>query len=376
MARSRLRIPWRTLFGVGVSVALLWWVFRGEDLGAVLSQTARADLPLLGVAAAAMATTLLIRALRWKVLLAPIHSESRLQPRFGSVAIGFMANNLLPLRVGEFARAYALSRLEPVSASGAFASLVVERFLDALALLGLLLVAVSLPSFPSDVLLTEGPLGAGVRAAVVLLGGTLAGLLALLLFPRRILGIAERLTGLAPEWLARPVVSALEAFLDGLGVLRRPSLLVQAVLWSVFLWMWSAMAFWIGFQAFGIEVGYGPAMLVNSTTAFVAAVPSAPGFFGTFHAGTLVGLTGVYGVERASTLSFAVGFHLAGFIPVTLIGLWYLGRLGFSMDEVQHSEERVEAAVEAVHGRGPGGEEGGGGHAPRARTPEGERGPP
>ena len=347
-----MKLPWRSILGVGISVFLLWWIFRGEDLSEVLAHIREADPLLLGGAVGLAFLTFPIRAVRWKILLRPLRAETEFRPRFAAVSIGFMANNLLPLRVGEFARAYALSRLEAVTASGAFASLVVERFLDALTILGLLLVAVSLPSFPSGVLLTEGPLGSGVRWAVVLLGVMVVFLLLLLLFPRWVVRSGERLARPLPDRVSRPLTSALEAFLDGLAVLRSPLLLSRAAGWSVFLWLWQSAALWVGFRAFGIDTGFGPAMLVNATIAFGAAIPSAPGFFGTFHAGAVVGLTGVYGIERARTLSFAVGYHLAGFVPITLVGLWYVSRLGISLREVRRSEAQIEEEVEAAHGRG------------------------
>lgn len=346
-----MRLDWKGLVGIGISLVLLWWVFRGQDLGMIAGEIARADFLLLGGAVAVATFGFVIRAWRWKVLLHPLRPDTGFRPRFASVCIGFMANNLLPLRVGEFARAWALGRLEAVTVSGAFASLVVERLLDFLVILGLLLVAVGLPSFPSDVLLTEGPLGAGLRWALVLLAIMVVGLLALLVLPRQMVTLVERLSAPLPDDVRRPVTSAMEAFLDGLEILRSPRLLVLALAWTVGLWTWHCLAFWLGFRAFGIEVGYGPALLVNATTAFGAAIPSAPAFFGTFHAGAVAGLTGVYGVVRSSSLSFAVGFHLAGFVPVTLLGLWYLGRMGFSLKEIQESEAKVEDAVEEAHQR-------------------------
>lgn len=344
-----MSLDWKGGVGVVISLLLLWLVFRGQDLGQIAGEIAAADYVLLGGAVAVATFGFVIRAWRWKVLLRPLRRDTAFRPRFASVSIGFMANNLLPLRVGEFARAYALSRLEAVTASGAFASLVVERFLDAVVILLLLLVAVGLPSFPSGVLLTEGPLGAGIRAAVAILALMVVVLFALLLWPRRVVELSERLTRFLPARLGRPLTSSLEAFLDGLEILRNPLLLALALAWTVVLWTWQCLAFWLGFRAFGIHVGFGPALLVNATTAFGAAVPSAPAFFGTFHAGAVAGLTGVYGVSRARSLSFAVGYHLAGFIPITLIGLWYAGRLGISLRDVRESEDRVEDAVERLH---------------------------
>jgi hypothetical protein len=76
------------------------------------------------------------------------------------------------------------------------------------------------------------------------------------------------------------------------------------------------------------------------------SVPAAPGYFGTWHAAVLVGLHEVYGVGEASALAFAFGFHLGGFFPVTLLGLWYAGRLGMGFSELGKAGETVEEALD------------------------------
>jgi len=343
-----VRVRWRAALGFGITLFLLWWVLRGVDVGEVWERILGADLWLLALAVTITTATFAIRALRWKLLLEPIHSGTGFRNRFAAVNIGFMANNLLPARVGEFARAYALARLEPVSVSAAFGSLVVERFLDGISILVLMLVAVAAPSFPEGVELAGRPLASVVNGVLAVLVVLLVFLLLLVLFPRRILALTGFLVRPLPEDFRRPVLDALEAFLDGLGVLQSPRLLGLALLWSLGLWAWQSLAFWVGFRAFHIEVGYAAALFVNAMVAFAVAVPSSPGFFGTFHAGAKVGL-GVYGVPPGPTLAFAFGYHLGGFIPVTLIGLYYVWRLGLSLSEVGSSEEEVEEAVEGEH---------------------------
>lgn len=343
-----MRLDWRAVLGLLVTAFLLWWVFKGVDLDGVWREVQGANFVLLGTAVIIATMTFLLRALRWRVLLAPIHPGIGLRSRFAAVNIGFMANNLLPARVGEFARAYALARMEPISASGAFASLVVERFLDGLAIVFLMLVAVAAPGFPGDLLSGGTALSGVIQGVLVILGALLAFMILLLLFPHQVVMVGEWVSGFLPRKMARLLVDSLEAFLDGLKIFQSPRLLVLAVLWSLVIWAWQSLAFWVGFRAFGIQVGYDAALFVNATVAFLVGVPAAPGFFGTFHAGATMGLA-AYGVPSAPTLAFAVGFHLGGFFPVTFIGLYYAWRLGFSLKEVKASEERVEGAVEAAH---------------------------
>ncbi len=343
-----MKLDWRAVLGLAVTVFLLWFVLRGVDLVGVWQEMQGANFLLLALAVTIVTVTFLLRAFRWKVLLAPIHPGTTLRSRFAAVNIGFMANNLLPARVGEFARAYALSRMEPVAASGAFASLVVERFLDGLVIVFYMLVAVTAPSFPRELLAGGSTLGGVIQGVMILLAGLLAFLVLLLLFPRPVVRVTEAVAGFLPSKLSRLVVDALEAFLEGLKVFQSPKLLLLAVFWSLVVWAWQALGFWVGFRAFGIHVGYDAALFVNATVAFLVGVPAAPGFFGTFHAGVKMGLA-AYGIPAASTLAFAFGFHLGGFFPVTFIGLYYAWKLGLSLKEVETSEERVETAVEAAH---------------------------
>jgi hypothetical protein len=357
-----MKVGWRGILGFVVTFLLLWWLLQDVDLAEVWREVEGADFGLLLLAVGIATGTFLLRALRWKILLHPIRRDTSLRSRFAAVNIGFMANNLLPARVGEFARAYALARLEPVPVSGAFASLVVERFLDGMVIVFLLFVAMASPSFPDEPATGALSLPSLIQGVTLFLGAVLAGMVLLLLFPRPLVRMVERLARFLPDAVARLVVDAMEAFLDGLKVFRNPRLMALAVLWSLGTWAWQSLAFWVGFLAFGIHVSYAAALFVNAMVAFAVSVPAAPGFFGTFHAGASVGLA-VYGVPPGPTLAFAIGFHLGGFIPVTLIGLYYAWKLGFSFQEVERSEEAVEEAVESVHPAAAAaeGDDGGGG---------------
>ena len=343
-----MKLDWKAAVGIGVTAFLLWWILRDVPFGEVWTQIRQAHVGLLLAAIAVATAGFLIRALRWKVLLQPVRADTTLGNRFAAVNIGFMANNLLPARVGEFARAYALSRVEPISMSAALGSLVVERVLDALVLIGILLAAIFSPSFPASVRLSEGPLGAALSAIVALLLGLVLVLTLLLAMPRKVVRVAERLAIALPGDFARPVVSALEAFLDSFKVFRNPKLLFLGVLWSVGFWLWHGLSFWLGMLAFDIHAGPVAAYFTEAVVGFGVAIPAAPGFFGTFHASVSWALS-VFEVPAASSLAFAFGYHLGGFIPVTLIGLYYAGRIGLSLKDVGASETRVEEAVERQH---------------------------
>jgi glycosyltransferase 2 family protein len=338
---------WKGIVGIVLSIALLWYAFRGVDAGEILGEMRAADPWLLALAGTLVTVPFAFRAIRWGWLLRPLNPDTRFRPRFASTCIGFMANNLLPARVGEFARAYSLTRLEPVRLSGSFGSLVLERMFDAIMVIGLLIVALSWPGFP-DVS------GRHFGQAAAWLGSLLALGFGLLLFlvtrPERASSIIESFARwLLPGRVRRRVVDAVHAFLDGAAAVRDWRLVLHALAWSLAVWLTAGLATWVGFRAFGIDAPFIAAVFLQSIIALAVSLPSAPGFFGIYQAAARVGLVDIWGVAASPAMAFAVGFHLAGYFPVTFIGLYYLWRLDFSWKDVETSEEVVETAVEIDH---------------------------
>lgn len=339
----------KTLVGLAVTVLALWYVLRGEDFGAIISQMRQGD-PLLLLAATTVATFgFFIRALRWKVILAAVKPDTRLRSRFAAVSIGFMANNVLPARVGEFARAYSFSRMEPVSAGAAFGSLVVERFLDGVVLLLLLVIPILLPGFPAGGALSSGMGALILRGGVLAVGIVMVALVTMAVWPRAFIRGAERVAAFLPRAMARPVVGALESLLDSIAVLRSPRLLSLSFAWTVGFWLFHGVSFWLGMLAFGIDTGIVSAWFTEAVVGFGVALPAAPGFIGTFHASAEFALTGVYGVESSRSLAFAFGYWFAGWVPINVIGLWYAWKLGLSLGDVGAAAERVERVIEDEH---------------------------
>lgn len=343
-----MRAHLRTVVGITLSILLLLWVLRDVSPAEVARELAGADLLLLTLSVVLTMAGFAIRALRWGVLLTPLGQRIPFRPRFAAVMVGFAANNLLPARVGEFARALTLARVTSVGVAASFATLVVERIFDGLVLVGLLFAAMSTPAFPAF----EAVAGVDPRAAARFAGLAMAivgvGLLLLVLAPTRAVRFAEALSaGLLPDRLARPVVAALESFLAGLAVLRDTRLLAISVGLAVGQWIFTGTSFLVAFRAFGIdEVPFAGAIFLQSLISLAVAIPSSPGFFGPFEAAARVGLA-LWDVVPEKAVSFAVGYHIAGFIPVTVIGIYYVWRLNLSWREVRHSDETVEARAEA-----------------------------
>jgi glycosyltransferase 2 family protein len=164
--------------------------------------------------------------------------------------------------------------------------------------------------------------------------------------PERSLSLARRISNaIVPERARNPLLAALHSFIEGLAVLRSGRLFAISLLLALAQWLFTALSFLVGFRAFGIEeVGLAGAIFLQSLISLSVAIPSSPGFFGPFEAAAKLGL-GLWEVDPDKAISFAVGFHLGGFIPTTLIGLFYVWRLNLSWSQVKQSEETVEEAV-------------------------------
>lgn len=326
--------------GFALSGALLWWVLRDVSPGTVWGVLSRSN-PWLFLASTVAATIIFpVRALRWKVILEPVAPGIAFGPLWRSTAIGMMINNILPARAGEIARAYALTREVPrVPFSTAVASLVVDRLFDALVLLGLGLLALMDPAFPSNATIGGTPLADWARGGIVLTVGLLAVVYLLVFFPAKLIRVFELLSRrLSPRIEERGKV-ALHRFSEGLGVMRSPGRFALVFAWTLIHWLICGLGTWLGFLAVGIDLPFSAALFVQTVTAFGVALPSAPGFFGVFEAIAVVTLA-VYGVSAALATSWAIGFHILTFIPITVIGGFYFTRLGLHFREIRAAPER------------------------------------
>lgn len=321
-----------TALGIVVSGGLLWWAMRGVDLRSAVAATRSASLPWLLAGVSLATATFVIRVPRWRYLLrveggAPLGAG----PAWHGIAIGFMANNLIP-RSGEFLRAWVASRLAPVSFTSALSSVAVERIFDGLTLTMMLAVALLSPAIPPDarvgeMLVRDLAVRGGIACLILL-----AGALAVVAMPGR----AERLTRWLVPWpgIADRLVGLLGGVVHGLGAMRSPARLGAVAVWSVILWSAGAASFWLVGRAFGIDLGVGGALLLQGVLAFGVAVPSTPGYVGVFEA-LIVAVLVIFGVERDLAFACAVTYHVTTFIPIGLLGAWSLSRTPVSLRDLR-----------------------------------------
>jgi glycosyltransferase 2 family protein len=280
-------------------------------------------LPL--TAAVVIATlTFPLRLIRWRLLLRDERGQAYpTGPLWHAVALGFMANNLLPLRAGELVRSYTASRLAGIRFTTVLSSVAVERIFDGLTIVALLTLALLAPGLPSSLTIGGVSITHLARAGGAMGAAALVVAIAVVSAPLAAEAAVRRI--FPPGKAADRTVSLIEAVRHGLLVLRTPTRLAWVICWSLVLWLVNALGFYVGFAAFDIPVGYYGALLLQGLLILGISVPSTPGFFGPFEA-VIVAVLALYGVPNDVAFSYAISFHVTSFIPITLLGLWSLAQ--------------------------------------------------
>jgi uncharacterized protein (TIRG00374 family) len=276
-----------------------------------------------------------LRARRWRTILDPVAPKLPFGPLWRSTAIGVMVTNVIPLRAGELARPLALTRQEPsVSFSTALASVAVDRVFDGIVVMVLLAIGVAVAHFPTNTTIRGYSL---THAAGFVVGGALALLVAfyiLVFFPKTLIRAFELVARRVSPAIERRGAEMLARFSEGLSVLRTPGHFIAVFGWTLAHWLVQPLAFWLAFLAVGVHVPLAATLIVQGIIVILVALPSAPGFFGPFEAGAAIGLS-LYGVSQSEAATWALLFHIASFIPITVIGAYYAVQLGFSMGDMR-----------------------------------------
>ena len=333
-----MRPGWRAALGVVLSAALIYWTLHGISPAEVARQLSQAD-PLLFAAATFCATAIFaLRALRWQAILEPVAAKIPFAPLWRATSIGMMINNIVPARAGEIARAYALTKEAPVPFATALASLAVDRLFDAIVLLLLAASALLDPALSSTDTLAGRPLSSFATGAGTIVVLLLLVLYALVFFPTQLLRAFELFARRVSPVVEERGRKVLVTFMRGLSVLRSPGRFAAVLGWTLAHWLLNALGFWLAFKAVGISAPFSAALFLQAFIALGTAVPALPGFFGVFEYMSVQGLA-VYGVSQQEAATWAIGYHLFSFVPITVIGAYYFARLGVRLRDLQPAPE-------------------------------------
>ena len=340
-----------------VIAALLWWFFRGVSATELVAEIRRAEPSYIAAAAILSLSGFLFRIVRWRYLLAPL-MWTRLGSLAAAVFVGWAVTAILPGRVGEIARAVLLREREGLRASAALGTIVLERMLDALAIL--ILVAASIGFVPAAALgSAHAALMTTIRTGALIVFGLLVALVILILLmhrvPPAVIGTLRLWAGRLPGVAGTAAWGMIEAFGAGLsGVVRggsqapgvTPSGMRLAVtLHSAALWIVICGVHVLLLRAFAIEASTAvvPPLLFLITVGLMVPVP---GSVGSYHKAVQLGLTAMLGVSNETAAGYAVVSHAVTLGPPTVIGLIVLAREGLTLSALASWRDAARAPVE------------------------------
>ena len=342
--------------GAGISAGFLVLFLVTVDLGRMVDALADADYVYVAPGVALYLTSILFRTIRWQVLLRHMRpiTVRRLYP---VVVVGYMANSLLPMRLGEVVRSYHVGEREGISKTAALATIFVERVLDALTLL--FFIAVIAVFVPLTGLAEAFSDWSGVPWPLLVMAFSVPffvmfGMLVLsALFPGGAGAAAAVLIDRLPDRLGSPLLRAFGLFLEGLTPLRDPRTLALLFVLSVPIWLLeSALFFVVGFS-FGLDDVFDSLgdmavaqVLVTAVANIGSSIPAAPGGVGLFEIVAREALVAMpmASVDRAVAAGFAAVVHLALVLPMVVLGQVLLWAEHLSLRKLSQAGREREAA--------------------------------
>jgi len=332
---------------LAAAVGLLALFLRDVNVMKMVADIVHAQPGWLALSLATMFANLTIRAWRWQYLLEPL-GQTTFANAFRATAVGFAASSILPARAGELIRPYFLARHERLSATGAFATIVIERLLDMLTVL--VLLASFLFVFGRDWTAANPAAFAAVKWAGATAGlGAFFGLTVLFVVAGNAERLAEtlsRLERVLPSALAGLISRVVQKFAAGLGAVRRPGRLAVALIWSFPLWLSIALGIWAVAVAFRFAVPFSGSFLLIALLVIGVAVPTPAGIGG-FHEAFRLGTTMFFGAPDDAAVGSAIVLHMFSVGPALLLGLFFAAQAGLNVSGMRQLADQAEAGPTA-----------------------------
>jgi uncharacterized protein (TIRG00374 family) len=337
---------WQFWLGMAISVVFLYFALYHLNLGDFWNAIKTANYWWVFPGIAIWFVGLWVRTWRWHYLLRPI-KKIPTKSMFPITCIGYMGNNIYPARAGEVLRAIVLKRKEGVPISASLATIIVERIFDGVVMLAF--VFVNLPQLAKVASFNSGFLGNIQEVAIIGTGIFLGALVIFLLaamFPAFTMRVCQWfIDRLLPKRIREKTTGIVHKFMDGLAFLRSPWNVFMVFLTSILIWLIETVKYWFVMHAFTFKVSFFALMLLNGIANLATTIPAAPGYIGTWEAVTK-GVLMAFKVSGGEALGYAIVLHVALWLPVTLVGAYFMTREGIKWNDSMRKE--VDQPSESV----------------------------
>lgn len=318
-----------------ISLVIIVVIVLNMDWGLFLAEIKRVNIPILLTYLILFYFCFIVRALRWKYLL-PLNSRAELKDLQDATILGFFATNILPLRAGEFIRPLILSKWTGAKFASCFASIVSERVFDVLALL--LLLGISLQYIEARHELIY--LGAQALAAIALI---ILFVMVLSYFQsKRMLSILDACLGLCfskESKLRQKILALAEDFIAGFKSIQNFRELLIVLGYSVLQWLIVSFVYQVFLWSFAVYPSFNVGVIIMLMVAFAVAVPSAPGFLGTFQFGCIIALSVLYPYSKEFAVAYSVVSLGVQYVVLNLAGLYVLKKRGLNFSELRKTSQ-------------------------------------
>ena len=303
----------RIIASIAVSLLFLWLAFRKADLGQVLVMIKAANLKLLFAAYLLALLGIVIRSYRWK-LIGKDYARYPWEYFFRATSMGLMLNIFLPFRAGDLFQSYFISKRTGLAKSYTLATVLLERFMDSMPPLLTLAVCSLFFVLPSQVNIKQ----------ILIIVAALLFMVALFAF------YVEEITEFVLSFGVISRIDKLKQFIENIskavGFLKTRQVLLKAVPITFFNYLVIAIVgTYLVMMSMGINLTFGSVYMVLSLMMITFAIPSSPGFVGTWEFFTLFAL-GMFGVEKNRALSYALISHFMALFPILTVGLVYFAK--------------------------------------------------
>ena len=332
----------RLLAGILVSAVAIAWLASSVDMGGLRVALSALSWPYIPLLIALYLAGFLLRGVRWKLMLRPIITI-RWSLSTALVIVGYMANNILPARLGEVVRALGLTRTRGVNVVTSFASIAVERVFDGLTLMAIFALTTALAP-QVDPLLARTGLYAGLLFLSALLG-----ILLVRVFPATTHRAVTWVASFMPTWIASRLLDLERQVNDAVAFLDLDWRMGLILLTSLAIWATEGLVYWAGLSALGLNASPHLAYFTLAVTGVGAMLPSAPGYVGVIQACAVLSFT-AFGLPTEQALAYSLVLHAVQYFPITAIGLVLAFRMGLSLNPGSRRAQPLSRADPAQEG--------------------------
>lgn len=325
--------------GIGISVFFMGLLFRKMDFQQLAAALKAMDFRYLIPAVLFTFCSYFLRAVRWKYLLIA-EKDISLSSLYPATIIGYMANNLLPARLGEFVRAYTLAEREHLETPTVFASLVIDRLFDGFTVMLMLLATIFTLHLPQTSADADTALRTGGVVMFLLYSGIIVFLFLLKRQTHRMLSLLGLILKPFPRSFSERLIPLLGSFIAGIRMSSKGGHVAAVLLSSLLIWYFALLPIDMILLAFGIHLPMAASMFIMVLLVFAVMVPASPGYIGTYHYACFKGLS-AFGIADTTSVSIALIIHGTAFFPVILAGFYHLWSNKISLRAVRNAGDAI-----------------------------------